>query len=75
MAVEPQTPEEWQNAVDAAHGALLTDSAHKYGLVSGGPTVIVSRCEEILARGKELGVEPSSDSAERYVRELLADGA
>jgi hypothetical protein len=65
---EPTTPAEWQDAVDLAHGALALHSARLYGLVSGGPGVHVDRCEDILARGRERGIVPAPDAAERFVR-------
>jgi len=55
---DPQTPAEWQGAVDAANVLLLLDSARAYGLVTGGPDVDVARCESILAQGKNVGYKP-----------------
>ena len=71
---DPATAEEWQEAVDAAHGMLLLDSARRYGLVSGGPKIDAGRCEEILRRGAERGMTPAPDAVERLIRELCADG-
>jgi hypothetical protein len=68
----PQTEKEWREAVDAAAGALAIESARLYGLVTGGPTVDVLRCEAILKEGARLGFEPPADAGERYARELLA---
>jgi hypothetical protein len=45
---EPKTPEEWQNAVDAADALLHIQSAEAYGLITGAPSVNVERCEELL---------------------------
>lgn len=73
--IDPDTPEEWQNAVDAAHGLLTVDAARQYGLVAGGPTVIVSRCKEILERGKDLGITPSADAIEKVALAYAGDGA
>lgn len=70
---DPSTREEWQNAVDAANGMLALDSARKYGLVTGGPTVNIDRCEEILRRGQSRGIRPSAGSIERTIGELLAE--
>jgi len=58
---DPQTSAEWQQAVDAAYACLALDSARHYGLVTGGPSVDVERCEDILARGKSRGIEPTED--------------
>jgi hypothetical protein len=67
---EPQTPQEWQDAVDAAQGALAVDSARKYGFITGGPEVNVERCEAILARGAEQGYRPSLMAIERFAAEV-----
>lgn len=66
---DPQTRSEWQDAVDAAHGASLLDSARKYGLVTGGPEVDVGRCDEILARGAAAGIVPRPDALDRFIAE------
>jgi hypothetical protein len=65
---DPNTPEEWQEAVDAAHAALMLQSARAYGLVRGGPEVNVSRCDEILERGRAIGFRPNEDAVERFLR-------
>lgn len=69
---DPATPQEWQNAVDAAHGALALASARVYGLVTGGPTVNVERCEQILAEGAALDYVPAADAVERFTLGLLS---
>ena len=66
----PQTPSEWQHAVDAAEGCLALDSARQYGLVSGGPVINVERCEEILREGRKRNIRPSPDAVERFALEL-----
>ena len=66
---DPQTPEEWQDAVDGAQALLEIDSAKQYGLITGGPDADVQRCEEILLYGKALGVTPSDDCAQRFISE------
>lgn len=65
MSADPTTPDEWQEAVDAASVCLAVDAARKYGLVTGGPEIDLDRCEEILRRGAELDIEP------RPVEELI----
>jgi hypothetical protein len=57
---EPKTPAEWQDAVDCAEFYLLVDSAEQCGLIKGGPVVDLSRCEEILKKGRKLGIYPAS---------------
>ena len=67
----PETPEEWQAAVDAADALLKLDAARLYGLVSGGPEVDAERCWELLHRAaEEHGIEPADDAVERFVEEL-----
>lgn len=72
MIRDPQTPQEWQAAVDAAEGALAFDSSRMYGLVEGGPTVDVDRCAFILAEGKRRGIVPREGCIERFALELIA---
>ena len=57
---DPQTPEEWQEAVNAAEFLLLIDSARQYGLIEGGPKVNGRRADAILDRGRRLGYLPLS---------------
>ncbi len=64
---EPQTPEEWQNAVDAADALLHVQSAAAYGLITAAPTVNVERCEQLLDAARRRGVTPSAGNVERYV--------
>lgn len=58
---DPQTPQEWQAAVDSAELFLLIDSAKRYGLITG-PKVNADRCDEILSRGRRLGYSPRAHS-------------
>lgn len=59
MKTDPKTKKEWQEAVDAANFWLTFDSARQYGLLAGGPTINVERCEELLKRGKAMGYVPA----------------
>lgn len=64
--INPRTPAEWQEAVNAAQFGLLLDSAFQYGLLEredGGTDsgVNVERCHRILAAGKKKGFEPEED--------------
>ena len=81
--MNPKTPEQWQEAVDAAYACLVLDAAVGYGLVEreriGGVNdgeriafsgVNTDRCLELLERGAELGYTPTDDAGERFVREL-----
>lgn len=70
-STDPKTPEQWQEAVDAAEGLLLIDSARQYGLITGGPKINADRCDEILRRGRERGVYPSNHAAARTLDSLM----
>lgn len=64
--INPRTPAEWQEAVDAAWDALLIDSAFQYGLLcrSDGSTesgIKVDRCQRLLEEGKRRGFVPQGD--------------
>lgn len=58
---DPQTNEEWQQAVNDARFLLLLDSAKQYGLVETDIEVNVDRCDEILEEGRGLGFLPDPD--------------
>jgi hypothetical protein len=70
LPADPQTAEEWQFVVDAAHVMLLIDSARQYGLVAGGPKVNVERCMELLRYGALRGYRPSPTAVEDYFKEM-----
>lgn len=64
--INPRTPEEWQEAVNAAYFALVLDSAFQYGLLEredGSTTsgVDVDRCRRILEAGAKKGLTPAED--------------
>lgn len=67
----PETPAEWQAAVDGAEFLLLVDSARQYGLIEGGPVVNCDRAAELLERGRALGYTPASrdELIRRYITE------
>lgn len=67
MWSEPQTDEQWQEAVDLAEACLTLDWAIKYGLVSGGPSINVDRCVELIDRGKTRGTFPQPEVVERFI--------
>lgn len=66
-ATDPETPDEWQQAVDAADFLLLLDSAAQYGLVAidGGGSVDVDRCRDLLHRAAGSGIYPADPRARR----------
>jgi hypothetical protein len=69
--MDPETPEEWRDAVEWAEVMLLLDSARKYGMVTGGPEVDVARCLELQARGQALGHVPTTPGTEARIQTLL----
>lgn len=71
--IEPQTPEEWQTAVELADYYLRLDAERQYGLVFGGQAVDVDRCAEILQLGESIGVIPRPDSVERITKIMSAN--
>jgi hypothetical protein len=58
--IEPETPEQWQEAVNAAEFMLALDLARQYGLIETDIRLDVERCDDILRRGKEKGFVPAS---------------
>ncbi len=72
-APDPQTPEQWQDAVDAAHVGLVLDACRQYGLVTGGPTFNLDRCHEILQAGERRGVRPSPQCRGAVRRPVAGD--
>jgi hypothetical protein len=68
--IDPQTPAEWQEAVDMAELLLGIDSAAQYGLLTGGPSVNAARAAELLERGRAKGYTPApfEELCERYLR-------
>lgn len=66
--------DEWQYAADLAELALTLDACHQFGLVTGGPTVRVDRCHEVLAQAERRGITPavSDDMLTGFARELAS---
>jgi hypothetical protein len=62
---EPSTPQEWQEAVDAAELLLLIDAARQYGIITGGPPVNVARACEIKLKGLSMGIRPAPDLVQK----------
>lgn len=73
MSDDPQTPAEWQEAVNLAEFCVLLDSARQYGLVRGGPKVDVERCLLVLSAGRTRGVLPQRAELDRLTR-IFAGG-
>ena len=68
---DPETPNEWQLAVDAADACLALDAARQYGLVAGGPKVDVERALWIVAQGKLRGIQPRPDAIKNFLAEIM----
>lgn len=60
--MEPNTDEEWRTVMALAEACLRLDSARQYGLLTGGVRIDADRCEQILARGQELGHAPPAEA-------------
>lgn len=69
---DPQTPAEWQEAVNSAEACLLLESARLYGLVVGGPTVDVARCDAILTRGRRRRIVPTREGVDAHIAALVS---
>lgn len=69
---EPQTADEWQRAADAASSLLVLEALQ----IPPPGTVRICRakCEEVLARAHELGIEPRPNALGQYVAERAAYG-
>jgi hypothetical protein len=72
---QPETPEQWQEAVNLARLWELVHGAHLYGLVKGGPEIDPERCCEILERGREQGIVPDEAVVEGHIQALARDAA
>lgn len=73
MMRNPRTPAEWQAAVNAATALRLIADCRMYGLIEGGPSIDVDRCDEIVDLGNARGVQPSApalDLALEYIGRL-----
>ncbi len=64
---DPRTPGEWSDAVDTAHALLLLDASRQYGLLTGGPSVNIDRCDAILKAGAVRGIHPSPYAVDRFI--------
>jgi hypothetical protein len=66
---DPETREQWQDAVDQAHFYLSLDDCKMYGLVTGGPIVNVERCREIIKKGAAIGILPdvTDEKLNKYI--------
>lgn len=68
---DPETPDEWQEAVDLAKTLLAIHDARLYGLIAGGPEVDANRALDLLAKGRARGIEPRPDCVKRTLPAFL----
>ena len=69
----PRSRAEWQEAADAAQGALELDSCRQYGLIEGGPKFDLKRARQILRRAAAHGIRPGVDCGVRLVGAINAE--
>ena len=70
---DPETPQQWQEAVDAAQGILALEYARLLGLMTNTNEINVERCAAILTRGAELGVTPAEGAIRDFVCEAASE--
>jgi len=63
------TPQEWQEAVNAACLMRNVADCMMYGLLTG-PAVDVARCDDLLERGAALGIHPEPALVEASLKSL-----
>ncbi len=68
----PRTRAEWRVAVNMAQACLVLDSARQYGLVTGGPTINLDRCQSILQQGVARRIRPTDADVDAILI-LIAD--
>lgn len=66
----PDTPAEWQEAVDLADAMLVVHSARCYGLIAGGPKIDPDRCDDLLREARSRGFRPRPDEVDRIIAAL-----
>ena len=69
MNREPQTPQEWQVAVDAAEGVLASEFIRALGFISKGGEFNIARCVDVLERGRDQGIIPSETAIKDWFGE------
>jgi hypothetical protein len=71
MARDPNSREEWQAAVDAAEVDTCLHIASDLGELEAAkrPERDRDECEEIIRRGRELGIVPRADCLQRWIEQ------
>jgi hypothetical protein len=67
---DPEAIEDWQLAVNLAQALISIDLASRYGRMDIDPKCNIQRCEDLLSRGKSLGVEPIGRQVDTIIRAL-----
>lgn len=57
---DPNTPQEWQEAINRAVLFRALHASKFYGMVEGGPTIDIDRCDEIFAQAIAQGYRPNA---------------
>jgi hypothetical protein len=68
---EPESPKDWQEALNLAELYSLVDSAVKYGLVEYTGEINVERCHDILEQGRKRGVYPVKAQVDALIQEFV----
>jgi hypothetical protein len=74
----PQTPEEWQIAVNCAAALRVILDCNLYGLLKGCPRIDIDRCDEILSQAAARGINtsmPPADLAVGMIHAINAEAA
>lgn len=66
LPVEPETAEEWQEAVDVAELYLLLESARQYGLIEGGHPLLSSVVKNSCGADDRKDSSHSQRASERH---------
>lgn len=69
--IDPQTPDQWQLAVDLADWYLHVDAARAYGLITTAVQIDVERCHQLVERGAALGITPSQDAPAKLTGKMV----
>lgn len=67
---EPETVEEWQEAVNIVQALLIVHDARTKRAFSDGSNIDAKRCNDTLLRGKQMGIVPQPDRVRKAVKEL-----
>lgn len=70
----PLTDQEWREVVLAAHALRSIEDCRMYGLLAGGPNIVLDRVDWFIAEGKKRGIVPTeaevTEAAAALVRKV-----